>query len=180
MTPIVIDIDGSGFHFTSATDGVWYDFYGTGQNIRISWTAAGSTNSWLVLDSNNNGTIDNAREMFGNITPQPFSAAKNGFLALAEYDKSVAGGNEDRKITSQDTVFSSLRLWMDTNHNGTTEPAELHALSEFGLETLELDYKESKRTDEHGNQFRYRAKVKDAHNAQLGRWAWDVVLVSTP
>lgn len=69
---------------------------------------------------------------------------------------------------------------MDTNHNGTTEPTELHTLTEFGLETLELDYKESKRTDEHGNQFRYRAKVKDVHNTQLGRWAWDVVLVSAP
>jgi hypothetical protein len=179
-TPILIDVDGSGFHLTSAVEGVWYDFYGTGQKIRLSWTAAGSTNSWLVLDSNNNGAIDSALEMFGNITPQPFSTAKNGFLALAEYDKSGAGGNEDGAITSQDTVFSGLRLWMDINHNGTTEPTELYTLPQLGIETLKLDYKQSKRTDEHGNQFRYRAKVKDVHNAQPGRWAWDVVLVSAP
>jgi hypothetical protein len=45
---------------------------------------------------------------------------------------------------------------------------------------LHLDYKESKRTDEHGNRFRYRAKIDDARGAKAGRWAWDVFLVAGP
>jgi hypothetical protein len=44
----------------------------------------------------------------------------------------------------------------------------------------DLEYKTSKRTDEYGNAFRYRAKVKDVHGGKTGRWAWDVFLVSAP
>lgn len=55
---------------------------------------------------------------------------------------------------------------------------ELHSLPSLGLATIELDYKKSKRTDEHGNRFLYRAKVKDVHGAHVGRWAWDVFPVT--
>lgn len=71
-------------------------------------------------------------------------------------------------------------MWQDTNKNGVSEVSELHTLKQLGLKTIELDYKESKRTDEHGNQFRYRAKVKDDHDAQRGRWAWDIILQVNP
>lgn len=42
---------------------------------------------------------------------------------------------------------------------------------------IDLEYREWRRVDENGNQFKYRAKVKDANGAHVGRWAWDVFLV---
>lgn len=83
-------------------------------------------------------------------------------------------------MNSKDTVFASLRLWRDTNHNGISEQAELHTLSSLSLQTISLDYKESKRRDRHGNLFRYRAKVDDAGRSNIGRWAYDVFLLPTP
>jgi hypothetical protein len=44
------------------------------------------------------------------------------------------------------------------------------------IRAIDLDYKEFRKTDQHGNQFRYRAKVYDAQGEHAGRWAWDVFL----
>jgi hypothetical protein len=179
-SPIILDIAGEGFHLTSAQTGVMFDISGTGKSIQIAWTDPHFQNAFLALPGPD-GLVHNGKELFGNFTPQPTSPSPNGFLALAVYDQPQNGGNGDGIIDARDGIFSSLRLWIDKNHDGICQAEELYTLPELGIFSLSLDYSLSRREDDYGNVFRYKAKVNPLtrdDTSRAGPWAYDVFLVT--
>lgn len=177
-SPIVVDMSGSGCRFTDVLGGVNFDINSDGRKEHLSWTEANADEAFLALDRNGNGQIDGGAELFGNFTAQPATPDPNGFIALAEFDKSANGGNDDGMISASDAVFSSLRLWKDSNHDGASTPAELHSLTDYSMTAIELNYRTSNKSDIYGNVFRYRAKVHDLRGPSAGRWVWDVILLA--
>jgi hypothetical protein len=178
-SPIIVDLVGQGFELTDPPNGVLFDLRLRGKKDMISWTRVGADNAWLALDRNGNGKIDDASELFGDGTAQPVppkGQGRNGFLALAVFDRPENGGNDDGIIDKRDAVFSKLRLWLDRNHNGLSEGSELLTPAAAGIQGFRLQYEESRRKDEFGNSFRYRAQVLTNDDSQTGRWAWDVFL----
>jgi hypothetical protein len=178
-SPVILDISGNGFDLTSAAGGVQFDMAGTGHPIQIAWTAQGADNAFLAQPGTD-GLVHNGKQLFGNFTPQPPSASPNGFAALAIYDEPANGGNGDGVIDSSDAIFSSLRLWIDENHDGICQPWELHTLPSLGVESINLEYRLSRRKDNYGNLFRYRSRVNhdDPDSTHIGKIAYDVFFVT--
>ena len=175
MSPIIIDTKDQGFHLTSMMDGVKFTF--GADRLQTSWTNPDYFNAWLALDRNGNGVVDDASELFGEFTPQPPGPNPNGFKALAVFDDLKNGGNHNGKIDPGDAIWHSLRLWIDRNHNGISEPSELVPLSEAGVFSISLNYSLSEKTDAYGNEFRYVANIQDQYGHQ-DPVCYDVLLVT--
>jgi len=179
VSPVIVDVSGKGFNLTSAAGGVSFDISGTGHPVQMGWTAQGANNAFLALPGVD-GLVHDGKQLFGNFTPQPVSKTPNGFAALAVYDLPANGGNGNGVVDAGDAIFSSLRLWIDANHDGIATLDELHTLPSLGVNSISLNYKLSERTDQYGNQFRYRARVNGEQSQDVGQRAYDVFFVTLP
>jgi hypothetical protein len=109
---------------------VLFDHNGDGIQTGTGWV--GKDDGLLVLDKNNNGTIDNGAELFGdNTILKNGQKAKDGFAAISDLDL-----NQDGKLNSSDAAFANLRVWQDINQDGFSQATELKTLDELGISSI--------------------------------------------
>ena len=162
--PLIVDTARDGYKLTSVDNGVRFDLNADGVPEQVAWTRRDSDDAFLVLDRNGNGLVDNGTELFGNYTPArpdtPEITTANGFEALKFVETSAYGrSRRDEVIDANDAAFSRLLLWRDLNHNGISEPDELEPVAASGLKAIGTEYKNSRRVDRYGNEFRQRSRV---------------------
>lgn len=169
-SPILVDVARDGYKLTSVNDGVRFDLNADGNAELISWTRAESDDAFLAMDRNGNGRIDDGTELFGNHTPahaDPMEVTANGFEALKYLGSPSYGVSvPDGQISARDAAFSRLLLWRDVNHNGMSEPDELTPAAAAGVIAVRTEYKEKKRVDKFGNEFRQKGTIVWADGAE--------------
>ncbi len=137
--PITLDLNGNGIQLTSYRDGARFDITGTGKAVSTAFVTGGD--AFLAIDRNNNGTIDDGTELFGDQ-----NGSRNGFEELRKLDS-----NGDGRVTAADRDFSKLLLWKD-NGNGITEPGELVSLTDEGITEIDLGYRNVNEAAANGNR----------------------------
>lgn len=127
------------------------------------------------------GESTTARNCLEISPSSPSQTIRTVFFALAEFDKPEKGGNGDGNIDERDEIFSHLLLWIDENHDGISQPNELHSLPELGVYSISLHYRDDRYAfDQYGNWFHYQAALNpDPHDGESkdGRVTYDVFFV---
>jgi hypothetical protein len=126
--PLILDMAGTGIELTDAGKGAIFDINADGKLESTAWVKGSS--AMLVMDKNNNGLIDNGKELFGDQ-----NGAAHGFQELARYDS-----NSDGVIDRRDPVFMALKVYQDMNSNGRFDRNEISSVDKVGIESINLDF----------------------------------------
>ena len=93
--PLVINLDGNIADLSDQT--FFFDIDGDGEKDEVNRLKSGS--GYLALDHNEDGKINDGKELFG-------TASGNGFMDLAAYDEDGNGF-----IDEGDSIFEKLKIW---------------------------------------------------------------------
>ena len=126
--PLVLDLDKDGMISTTslADSSAYFDLTGDGIKEKVGWIQA--NDGLVAYDKDDNGKIDGINEVFGNQTT-------SGFDELG----SIADSNYDGVINRKDELYSRLKVWNDTNQDGSSQIDELVSLSEAGVKSINLN-----------------------------------------
>jgi len=117
---------------------------------RTDWTTPATP--WLVLSQSPDGLPRSGADLFSSVRPLPNGTSDNGFVGLAALDD-----NRDNKLDAQDSAFTQLRLWRDSNGDRVAQLHELQTLQDRGVIELDVRYTVALRADARGNFERERS-----------------------
>lgn len=129
ISPLVLDLDGTGINLTAldSDDSVYWRFDPSSNFAQASaWIDQGT--GLLALDTNLNGIIDDQSELFGGGT-------EDGFNALAVYDS-----NADGVINAADAVWNDLLVWEDIDGDAFSSINELFSMDDLNISEISLGY----------------------------------------
>jgi hypothetical protein len=152
---------------SSQADGIDFDLLGLRnffRAVRISWFTNHEYRMLALPDAS--GQIRGIDQLFGDNTQGPDGAfADHGYGALAKYDGTLIDGltrvaAADGRIDRNDPIYNELRLWLDKDFDGVSDPGELTTLAENGLEFIDLRFSEDfHETDMYGNETQMKSVV---------------------
>lgn len=124
IDPLMLNINGGTVELTEQ----WFEFdlLANGSNKGLLKTAHGS--GYLAFDKNNNGVIDNGRELFGPMT-------NNGFEELRQYDEDGNGW-----IDANDSIYSQLGMLTFNEEGAVFISAKDAGLGAIYLGAISSDY----------------------------------------
>ncbi len=170
LTPIVLDLDGDGIELVkNKKTKVRFDIDGNGSADKTGWI--GRNDGFLVVDRNNNGTIDNGSEL-SFLVDAP--NAKSDLQALTAFDS-----NGDGIVSSLDVRFNELKIWVDGNANGQTDTGELRTLNDQGIASVSLDGQATNDRVKLGNNILLATSTFTRTDGSIGA-VGDAVLAFTP
>ncbi|HEX2859069.1 MAG TPA: tandem-95 repeat protein, partial [Alphaproteobacteria bacterium] len=127
VCPLTIDLGGDGLTIISkANSSATFDFSGDGTRVHTAWV--GPNEGILVHDDNNDGIVSGINEVYGK-------AGMDGFTEMAQLEDT----NHDGVIDANDARFDSIKVWIDANSDGISDPGELYSLKDLGIKSISLN-----------------------------------------
>ena len=127
--PVALDLDGDGIETVARADsGISFNVDDSGYLKHTGWL--NGDDAFLTLDRNYNGQTDSGKEMFSNAA---VALGRRGLAGMAWVD-----ANYDGMLTSDDPVWSELKVWRDLDQDGIQDEGEAQGLDDLGI--TELNY----------------------------------------
>lgn len=162
--PLALDLDGDGIETRGADGQVVFDLDADGLKTGTGWIRP--DDGLLVLDRNQNGVIDDGRELFGDQTVlSDGNLARDGFEALADLDS-----NKDGQFDANDAQYGAVRIWRDLNQDGISQSNELLTMVQADIASINLDAAPADTNDGNNNNIVATSSFEriSGGNGQLG------------